>query len=220
MADFLSLDLLLPAIGETLLMVFLSTVMSLAIGLPVGVVLLLTEKGGLWEKPNLSAVLGTVVNIMRSFPFLILMIVIIPFTRLLVGTSTGTMATVVPLTISAIPFVARVVESALREVDHGLIEAAQSMGATTFNIISKVLIPESLPSIASGITLTIINLIGYSAMAGAIGGGGLGDLAIRYGYHRYEVNIMIISVVVIILLVQIIQMLGNRISIGINNKRK
>lgn len=220
MADFLSLDLLLPAIGETLLMVFLSTVMSLAIGLPVGVVLLLTEKGGLWEKPNLSAVLGTVVNIMRSFPFLILMIVIIPFTRLLVGTSTGTMATVVPLTISAIPFVARVVESALREVDHGLIEAAQSMGATTFNIISKVLIPESLPSIASGITLTIINLIGYSAMAGAIGGGGLGDLAIRYGYHRYEVNIMIISVVVIILLVQIIQILGNRISIGINNKRK
>ncbi|OHW63191.1 methionine import system permease protein MetP [Andreesenia angusta] len=220
MADFLSLDLLLPAIGETLLMVFLSTVMSLAIGLPVGVVLLLTEKGGLWEKPNLSAVLGTVVNIMRSFPFLILMIVIIPFTRLLVGTSTGTMATVVPLTISAIPFVARVVESALREVDHGLVEAAQSMGATTFNIISKVLIPESLPSIVSGITLTIINLIGYSAMAGAIGGGGLGDLAIRYGYHRYEVGIMIISVVVIILLVQVIQMLGNSISIGINNKRK
>lgn len=220
MADFLSLDLLLPAIGETLLMVFLSTVMSLAIGLPVGVVLLLTEKGGLWEKPNLSAVLGTVVNIMRSFPFLILMIVIIPFTRLLVGTSTGTMATVVPLTISAIPFVARVVESALREVDHGLVEAAQSMGATTFNIISKVLIPESLPSIVSGITLTIINLIGYSAMAGAIGGGGLGDLAIRYGYHRYEVGIMIISVVVIILLVQLIQMLGNSISIGINNKRK
>lgn len=220
MADFLSLDLLLPAIGETILMVFLSTVMSLAIGLPVGVVLLLTEKGGLWEKPNLSAVLGTVVNIMRSFPFLILMIVIIPFTRLLVGTSTGTMATVVPLTISAIPFVARVVESALREVDHGLVEAAQSMGATTFNIISKVLIPESLPSIVSGITLTIINLIGYSAMAGAIGGGGLGDLAIRYGYHRYEVGIMIISVVVIILLVQLIQMLGNSISIGINNKRK
>lgn len=220
MADFLSLDLLLPAIGETLLMVFLSTVMSLAIGLPIGVVLLLTEKGGLWEKPNLSAVLGTVVNIMRSFPFLILMIVIIPFTRLLVGTSTGTMATVVPLTISAIPFVARVVESALREVDHGLIEAAQSMGSTTFNTITKVLIPESLPSITSGITLTIINLIGYSAMAGAIGGGGLGDLAIRYGYHRYEVGIMIVSVVVIILLVQLIQMLGNRISIGINNKRK
>lgn len=220
MADFLSLDLLLPAIGETLLMVFLSTVMSLAIGLPIGVVLLLTEKGGLWERPNLSAVLGTVVNIMRSFPFLILMIVIIPFTRLLVGTSTGTMATVVPLTISAIPFVARVVESALREVDHGLIEAAQSMGSTTFNTITKVLIPESLPSITSGITLTIINLIGYSAMAGAIGGVGLGDLAIRYGYHRYEVGIMIVSVVVIILLVQLIQMLGNRISIGINNKRK
>lgn len=220
MADLLSLELLLPAIGETLLMVFLSTVMSLAIGLPVGVVLLLTEKGGLWERPNFNAVLGTVVNIMRSFPFLILMIVIIPFTRLLVGTSTGTMATVVPLTISAIPFVARVVESALREVDRGLIEAAQSMGATTFNIISKVLIPESLPSITSGITLTIINLIGYSAMAGAIGGGGLGDLAIRYGYHRYEIDIMIISVVVIILLVQIIQMLGNKISISINNSRK
>lgn len=220
MADFLALDLLIPAIGETLLMVFLSTVISVVIGLPVGVILLLTERGGLWEKPTFNAVLGTVVNVMRSFPFLILMIVIIPFTRLIVGTSTGTMATVVPLSISAIPFVARVVESAIREVDGGLIEAAQSMGATTMNIITKVFIPESLPSIVSGITLTIINLIGYSAMAGAIGGGGLGDLAIRYGYHRYEIGIMIISVVVIILLVQVIQVIGNKISISINNKRK
>ncbi|MDO5708346.1 MAG: methionine ABC transporter permease [Andreesenia angusta] len=220
MANFLSLDLLIPALLETLIMVFLSTLVSVILGLPLGVLLLLTERGGIWEKPKINSVLGTIVNILRSFPFLILMIAIIPFTRLIVGTTTGTAAIIVPLSISAFPFVARVVESSLREVSSGLIEAAQSMGANTMQIITKVLIPEALPSIISGITLTIINLIGYSAMAGAIGAGGLGDLAMRYGYYRYELKIMILSVVVIILLVQIIQVIGNKISISINNKRK
>lgn len=220
MANFIAPDLLLPALLETLIMVFASTIVSVILGLPLGVLLFLTEKDGIWENLKLNSILGTLVNILRSFPFLILMIAIIPFTRLIVGTTTGTAAIIVPLSISAFPFVARVIESALREVDSGLIEAAQSMGSTTFQIIRKVLIPEAMPSIVSGITLTIINLIGYSAMAGAIGAGGLGDLAMRYGYYRYELNIMIVSVIVIILLVQIIQIIGNRISISINNKRR
>ncbi len=220
MADFLELELMIPALIETIIMVFFSTLISVILGLPLGVLLFLTEKGGIWEKPKLNSVLGTIVNILRSFPFLILMIAIIPFTRLIVGTTTGTAAIIVPLSISAFPFVGRIVESSLREVSPGLIEAAQSMGSTTFEIIKKVLIPEALPSIVSGITLTIINLIGYSAMAGAIGAGGLGDLAMRYGYYRYEIKIMVISVVVIILLVQIIQVIGNKISISIINKRK
>lgn len=219
MLDFLALDLLLPAIYETFLMVIISGVVSTVFGLPLGVLLILTERGGLWEKPRLNLVLGTVVNVVRSFPFLILMIAIIPFTRVVVGTSTGTTATVVPLSIAAIPFVARVVESAIREVSPGLVEASVSMGATTFQIVRKVLIPESLPSIVSGMTLTLINLIGYSAMAGAIGGGGLGDLAIRYGYYRYEVEIMILSVIVIIILVQLVQVIGNRVASRILKKR-
>ncbi len=220
MANFIAPDLLFPALLETLIMVLASTIVSVILGLPLGVLLFLTERDGIWENLKLNSILGTIVNILRSFPFLILMIAIIPFTRFIVGTTTGTAAIIVPLSISAFPFVARVIESALREVDSGLIEAAQSMGSTTFQIIRKVLIPEAMPSIVSGITLTIINLIGYSAMAGAIGAGGLGDLAMRYGYYRYELNIMIVSVIVIILLVQIIQVIGNRISISINNKRR
>lgn len=220
MVNLLVPDLLLPALGETILMVFASTIVSVVLGLPLGVLLFLTEKGGIMENTKLNSILGTIVNILRSFPFLILMIAIIPFTRLVVGTTTGIKAVIVPLSISAFPFVARVIESALREVDSGLIEAAQSMGSTTFQIIKKVLIPEAMPSIVSGITLTIINLIGYSAMAGAIGAGGLGDLAMRYGYYRYELHIMIVSVIVIILLVQIIQMAGNKIATSIINKRK
>lgn len=219
MANFLSLDLVLPALIETIIMVFFSTLISVILGLPLGVLLFITEKGGIWEKTKLNSILGALVNILRSFPFLILMIAIIPFTRFIVGTTTGTAAIIVPLSISAFPFMARVVESSLREVSPGLIEAAQSMGSTNFEIIRKVLIPEALPSVVSGITLTIINLIGYSAMAGAIGAGGLGDLAMRYGYYRYEIKIMVISVVIIILLVQIIQVIGNRISLAIINKR-
>lgn len=219
MLSLFSIDLLLPALLETVLMVVLSAAFSVAFGLPLGILLMLTEKNGLLEKPRFNFIIGALVNVFRSFPFLILMIVLIPFTKLLIGKTTGTMAIVVPLSIAAIPFVARVVESSIREVNSGLIEAASAMGATVFQIIRKVLIPEALPSIINGLTLTIINLIGYSAMAGAIGGGGLGDLAIRYGYYRYQLDVMILSVIVIILLVQLVQAVGNKISSTIAKNR-
>ena len=154
----------------------------------------------------------SIVNVLRSFPFIILMILLFPLSRLLIGTSIGTTAAIVPLSIAAAPFVARVIETALKEVDPGVVQAARAMGSTNFQIIRKVLIPEALPSLVSGVTLTIINLIGYSAMAGAIGGGGLGDLAIRYGYQRFRGDIMLVAVVIILVLVEIIQVVGNRIS--------
>ncbi|MDI6601688.1 MAG: methionine ABC transporter permease [Thermoanaerobacteraceae bacterium] len=203
------LNLLIPSLWQTIYMVLLSTVFSLILGLPLGVLLVITEKGGIWEKPAFNNILGAVINILRSFPFLILMIVIFPLSRLVVGTTIGTTATIVPLSIAATPFVARVIESSLKEVDWGVIEASLSMGATPFQIITRVLIPESLPSLILGITLTIINIIGYSAMAGAIGGGGLGDLAIRYGYQRYDTPVLIATVIVLILIVQIVQITGS-----------
>ena len=207
---------------ETLVMVGLSTVFSLLLGLPLGIVLFITgpySQGGLVEKPVLNKVLGKIINILRSFPFIILMIVLIPFTRVLVGKSYGTMATVVPLSIAAAPFVARIIENSLKEVDPGVVQAARSMGSTNKQIIFKVLLPEAMPSLISGVTLTIINLIGYSAMAGAIGGGGLGDLAIRYGYQRFRSDVMFVSVVVILVLVEIIQFIGNKISSKMIEKR-
>ncbi|TZE81761.1 methionine ABC transporter permease [Calorimonas adulescens] len=203
------LNLLLPSLWQSIYMVFASTIFSLILGLPLGVLLVITEKGGIMEKPALNNVLGTVINILRSFPFLILMIVILPLSRLVVGTTIGTTATIVPLSIAATPFVARVIESSLKEVDRGVIEASLSMGATPFQIITRVLIPESLPSLILGITLTIINIIGYSAMAGAIGGGGLGDLAIRYGYQRYDTHVLIATVIVLIVIVQVVQIAGS-----------
>lgn len=212
-------ELLLPSLLETLYMVSVSTVISLLLGFPIGVLLVMTEKGGLWEKPLLNNVVGTIVNVTRSFPFLILMIVLFPLAKALVGKSTGTTAAIVPLSIAAAPFVARVIESALREVDKGVIEAVVSMGASNLEIIFKVLIPEALPSLVSNITLTIINLIGYSAMAGIIGGKGLGDLAIRFGYYRFDAKVMIASVIVIIVLVQIVQLLGNKIALAISKNR-
>lgn len=212
-------ELLLPSLLETLYMVSASTVISLLLGFPIGVLLVMTEKGGLWEKPLLNNVVGTIVNVTRSFPFLILMIVLFPLAKALVGKSTGTTAAIVPLSIAAAPFVARVIESALREVDKGVIEAVVSMGASNLEIIFKVLIPEALPSLVSNITLTIINLIGYSAMAGIIGGKGLGDLAIRFGYYRFDAKVMIASVIVIIVLVQIVQLLGNKIALAISKNR-
>ena len=160
----------------------------------------------------LNNVLGRIVNVLRSFPFIILMILLFPLSRLLIGTSIGTTATIVPLSIAAAPFVARVIETALKEVDPGVVQAARAMGSTNFQIVRKVLIPEALPSLVSGVTLTIINLIGYSAMAGAIGGGGLGDLAIRYGYQRFRGDIMFVAVVIILVLVEIVQVIGNKIS--------
>lgn len=212
------LDLLIPSIIQTLYMVFASAVLSLLIGFPLGVLLVITEKDNIWEKPMFNKILGSIINILRSLPFLILMILVFPLSRILVGTTIGTTATIVPLSVAAAPFVARIIESSLKEVDKGVIELSLSMGATIPQIITKVLIPEAFASIILGITLTIINLIGYSAMAGAIGGGGLGDLAIRYGLYRSETNIMILSVLAIVILVQGVQFLGNYLSIKTNKK--
>lgn len=197
---------------QTLLMVFFSTVFSLVLGFPIGVLLCITNKNGIMPKPVLNQILSRVVNVLRSFPFIILMIVLFPLSRIIVGTSIGTAATIVPLSIAAAPFVARIIESALNEVSPELIQAAKAMGSTNMQIITKVLIPEALPALVDGITLTIINLIGYSAMAGAVGGGGLGDLAIRYGYQRFRTGIMIAAVIVILVLVEVIQHIGTKIS--------
>ncbi len=211
-------DLVIPSLIETLYMVTFSTIFSLLLGFPLGIILVVSEKGNIWEKPRLNQILSSIINILRSFPFLILMIVIFPLSTLIVGKSIGTTATIVPLSIAAAPFVARIIESSIKEVDKGVIELSLSMGATIPQIITKVLIPEAMPSIILGITLTIINIIGYSAMAGAIGGGGLGDLAIRYGHYRRETDVMIASVVIIVIMVQSIQFFGNTLSAKINKK--
>lgn len=203
---------LVKGTADTLYMVGISTLLTVALGLPLGVLLVITERDGLASAPALNHALGALVNITRSLPFIILLVLVIPFTRLVVGTSIGATAAIVPLSLAAIPFFARVAESGLREVDRGLIEVAQAMGCSAWQIIRKVLIPEAMPSLILGTALTIINLIGYSAMAGAIGGGGLGDLAIRYGYQRYETAVMAATVVLLILLVQGIQGLGDRLA--------
>ena len=197
---------------QTLEMVLFSTLFSMVIGFPLGVLLYSTNSMGITPRPILNQVLSRIVNVLRSFPFIILMILLFPLSRLILGTSIGTTATIIPLSIAAAPFVARLVETALLEVDPGMIQAARAMGSTNSQIIYKVLIPESMPSLVSGITLTIINLIGYSAMAGTIGGGGLGDLAIRYGYQRFRPDVMAASVVVIIVMVEVIQFIGTRIA--------
>ena len=200
---------LLQATGETLYMTLLASIVAIVVGIPLGVILFLTRKDQLLDQRFLNLALGFVVNIGRSIPFIILMVAIIPFTRLLVGTSIGTTAAGVPLAIAAIPFLARIVEGALLEVASGLIEAALAMGATYKQIVTKVLLPEAMPGIINGITITVITLIGYSAMAGAIGGGGLGDLAIRYGYQRFEISVMIETIVILVVLVQLVQMCGD-----------
>jgi D-methionine transport system permease protein len=205
---------------ETLAMVFFSTIFSLILGLPLGILLCVTDaETGIMKKPVLNQVLTRIVNVLRSFPFIILMILLFPLSRKIVGTSIGTTATIVPLSIAAAPFVARIIETALKEVDPGVVQAARAMGSTNMQIIWKVLLPEAMPSLVSGITLTIINLIGYSAMAGAIGGGGLGDLAIRYGYQRFRTDIMAVSVIVILVLVEVIQIIGTKISSRLLAKR-
>ena len=197
---------------ETIYMVLFSTLFATLLGFPLGVALVVTEKGGLLENETIYRTLDSIVNICRSFPFIILMIVLFPLSRIIVGTTIGTTASIVPLSIGAAPFVGRVVESSLKEVEKGLVEAAVSMGTHPKDIILKVMIPEALPSLILGETLTIINIIGYSAMAGAIGGGGLGDLAIRYGFHRFQTDVLVAAVIVIILLVQVIQGAGNKIA--------
>lgn len=214
------LTLISTATGQTLSMVFFSTIFSLLMGLPLGILLCVTDpQTGIMPKPILYQVLTRIVNVLRSFPFIILMILLFPLSRIIIGTSIGTKATIVPLSIAAAPFVARIIETSLKEVDPGVIQAAKAMGSTNFQIIFKVLLPEAMPSLVSGVTLTIINLIGYSAMAGAIGGGGLGDLAIRYGYQRFRTDVMIGSVIVILVLVELIQIIGSKLSGYLISKR-
>lgn len=214
------MSLVWPSTLQTLVMVFASTVFSVLLGLPLGILLCVTDPAaGIMPKPVLYQVLTRIVNALRSFPFMILMILLFPLSRLIIGTSIGTAATIVPLSIAAAPFVARIIETALKEVDPGVVQAARAMGSTNIQIILKVLLPEALPSLVSGVTLTIINLIGYSAMSGAIGGGGLGDLAIRYGYQRNQPMVMIPAVVIILILVEAIQFIGSRISARLMSKR-
>jgi len=203
---------LVQASLTTLYMVVASTFLTVLLGLPLGVLLVVSDAHGLDPKPVLKKVLGMVVNLTRSLPFIILLVVLIPLTRWIVGTSIGPTAAIVPLTLAAVPFFARVTESALREVPSGLVEAAQAMGSSEWQIVSRVYIPEALPGLVLGIALTLISLVGYSAMAGAVGGGGLGDLAIRYGYQRFETEVMIVTVVLLVVFVQSVQTAGDRIA--------
>lgn len=212
------LPLLSKALGETIYMVLVSMAISTAIGVPLGVLLHVTGKGEILDAPMVNRMVGAVVNAVRSIPFIILMVAIIPLTRLIVGSAIGTTAAMVPLVIASVPFIGRQVETSLREVPHGLIEAALAMGATPMQIITRVLLPESMPSIVSQLTTVIIALVGESAMAGAIGGGGLGDLAIRYGYQRFRPDIMIATVVILIVLVQLVQLMGNALAARLNKR--
>lgn len=205
-------------IEETMFMVVVATVIGALIGIPLGVTLVTTSKGHILENRFINQILGTIVNIIRSVPFIILMVAIIPLTRIIAGTSIGTTAACVPLTIIAIPFLSRLVETSIRDVDFGLVEAAESMGASPLQIIWKVLIPEALPTIINNITVLIVNLIGASAMAGAIGGGGLGDIAIRYGYQRFRADVMLATIIVLIIGVNLIQFIGDFISRKTNKK--
>lgn len=200
-------------IFETLYMTLLSTGVAYMIGLPLGVLLFITRKGNIRPIPLLNTALGAAVNILRSVPFLILMIFVMPLTRVVMGKSYGSFSTIMPLTIAAFPFVSRMVESALGEVDAGVVEAAQSMGTGTFQIICKVLLPEALPSLISGAAITTTNVLGYSAMAGSMGGGGLGAIAISYGYRRYNFDVMLVCIIILVILVQGIQFVGTRSSL-------
>lgn len=212
------ISLMIQGLGETLQMTIISVVVAMIVGIPLGVVLVITGKGHILENLPLNRVLGAIVNALRSIPFIILMVAIIPLTRLIAGTSIGTTAACVPLTIAAIPFLARLVETSIREINGGVIEAAQAMGASPVQIIWKVLLPEALPTIIDNVTVLIVNLISYSAMAGAIGGGGLGDIAIRYGYQRFQGDVMIATIVVLIVLVQIVQSIGDGLSRKVNKR--
>lgn len=211
-------DLFIFETLQTLYMVLVSTLFALIMGLPLGILLFITEEGNIWPHALINKTLGGIINIFRSIPFIILMMVLFPFTKFLVGRRIGPTATIVPLAIAAAPFIARVMESSLREIDKGVIESSLAMGASVREIIKMVLIPESLPSIVSGITLTVINLIGYSAMAGAVGGGGLGDVAMRFGLYKYEADIMMIALVVIVVLVQGVQYIGTRLASKIDKR--
>lgn len=212
------INLLLKSLAETLYMLSISAVLAAIIGIPLGILLVVTEKNNILSCSMLNKPLSFLINMVRSIPFIILMVAIIPLTRLVAGTSIGTTAAIVPLTLAAIPYTARMVETSIREIPFGLIEAAESMGATPIQIICKVLIPEALPSVIQNITVVIVTLIGSSAMAGTIGGGGLGDLAIRYGYQRFQSDVMIATILVLIVIVQLIQWAGNFLSKKVNKK--
>lgn len=211
-------NLLLKSLAETLYMLSISAFIAVAAGIPLGILLVVTEKNGILSCPIINNPLAFIVNVIRSIPFIILMVAIIPLTRLIAGTSIGTTAAIVPLTLAAIPYTARMVETSIREIPSGLIEAAESMGASPFQIIRKVLIPEALPSVIQNMTVVIVSLIGSSAMAGTIGGGGLGDLAIRYGYQRFQADVMIATIIVLVIIVQFMQFTGNLLSKRANKK--
>lgn len=205
-------QLVSPAVGETFYMVIVSTLLAYLLGLPLGIILVITSPGHISPNPWVERTLGTLINMLRSAPFIILLVAFIPFTRLLVGTSIGTTAAIIPLVISAAPFVARVVENSLKEVPYGVIEAALSMGASPLQIIRKVLLPEAKASLILGVAITTISIIGYTAMAGAVGGGGLGDLAIQYGYNRFRTDIMVVTVIILVAIVQGLQSLGTALA--------
>lgn len=206
------------ATWDTVRMLLFSTLFTVIIGLPLGILLFMASRSDSKASRSLYSILSFIVNILRSVPFVILMISIIPLTKLVVGTSIGVLGSIPPLVIAAAPFFARLVETSLREVDRGVIEAATAMGASKGQIVSKVLLPESMPGLLAGITITTVTLVSYTAMSGLIGGGGLGDLAIRYGYQRYEPSVMIVSVIVLVVLVQVLQMLGDRLVLKFSKK--
>lgn len=212
-------SLIVKGIGETIYMTLVSTLFAYVLGLPMGVVLVITDKEGIVPNKTVNAVLGTIVNIFRSIPFLILLVLVIPVTRFIVGTSIGSTATIVPLVIAAAPFVARMVESSLREVDKGVIEAAKSMGTSDFKIVTKVILPEAKPSLFVGCAIALTTILGYSAMAGFVGGGGLGTIATNYGYYQYNDVILIVTVVIIVLIVQIMQTIGMKLASKIDHRQ-
>lgn len=219
MFDQVIIDMIIKGFWDSIYMTFMSTLFAYLLGLPLGIILVVTDKDGIRPIPWLNAILGFIINILRSVPFLILLITIMPFTRWVVGTSIGANATVVPLVVAAAPFIARVVESSLKEVDKGVIEAAQSMGTSTFQLIYKVLIPEAGPSLIVGAALAVTTILSYSALAGFVGGGGLGDIAIRYGYSRYQADIMLFTVALLVVIVQVLQEVGMKLA-KISDRRK
>jgi len=214
------IDIMSGGIVESLYMTVVSTVLAYLFGIPIGVVLFITDKGGIAENKSVNSVLGIVVNLLRSVPFIILLVAILPFTRFVVGTTIGATATIVPLVVAATPFVARMVESSLKEVDGGVIEAALSMGSNNLQIITKVLLPEAKPSLIVGSTIAITTILGYSAMAGFVGGGGLGAIGINYGYYRYQEDIMLITVILLVIIVQVFQETGMRIATKTDKRRR
>lgn len=214
------ISMIIQGVGETLLMVIASTVLGYILGFPLGIILTVSDKDGLKPNKTLYKILDVIINILRSVPFLILLIILIPVTKMIVGKSYGTIATIVPLTVSAFPFIARMVEQSLKEVDPGVIEAAQSMGATNRQIVFNVMMVEAKVSLITGTTIVFASILAYSAMAGALGGGGLGDIATRYGYYRREEQIMWVSVIILVVMVQIFQSLGMLLAKKMDNKKK